>query len=183
MKPGLDLDFRPGGWRCSNHSIRTWVPPSLVSALTCILSWAFLGAQSGAPGATVPPGCLLPTGSPSSNLKLTLQIGWDHNTSLTPLSPTCQTQARPSVLPQGKIDVRALCQREGKGVGVRWAEQFMSTSEVQVRHVKCLAQSEQPPYPHPRPHVRPRRRAWACGERAHSPWMQTEPVHAHPLLF
>lgn len=130
LKPGLGLEFRPGGHRCSNHSIRTWVPPSLSSALTCIPSWAFLRAQSGAPGASAPPGHLLPTGSPSSNLKLTPQVGWDHNTSLTPLSPTCQTQARPSVLPQGKIEVQALCQREGKGVAVRWAEQFTSTPEV-----------------------------------------------------
>lgn len=34
------------------------------------------------------------------------------------------------MLPQGKIEVLAPCQRKGKGVGVRRAEQFMSTPEV-----------------------------------------------------
>lgn len=84
LKPGLGLDVRPAGCRCSSHSIRTEVPPSLSSSLTCILSWAFLKAQSGAPQTSASPGRLLPAGSRSWSLKLTPWAGWDHGASLTP---------------------------------------------------------------------------------------------------
>lgn len=78
------------------------------------------------------------------------------------------------MLPQGKIKMLAPCQRKGKGVGVRRAEQFMSTPEVLPPPQQGAAF---------RSGLRPRKWFRLCGERAHSPRMHILPVHAHPLLF